>query len=359
MTPDPVTVALLSGAAGGVGGQLVKEAWKAVGSRWLATYFKDHAPKAQEKAQQNVAEFLTGLAVRVNRLADAIGSPPEMQRRLEAGLQDPDFSVVLKGAILSAARSSNRIKHTVLARAVAERLAAAPESTEALASSIAVEAIPRLSAVHLTLLRVAAIVYAIRPPGLPLPDEPPEGTDGYGTSPTERQALTGYPDWLRTALAVVPRGNEVKASDYTHLASSGCLIVERRVWLDIEDVLRPTGRRLLSLAAVGGYGERVRDFLGSDGEGRALTSLWEDGLRHVVLAPAGLLIGTAAHDVQSQSETPISWATAPAAFLAPPEHLEIWDGRDGLSRQFMDVLGREIQDLASRDVGFWRHFDRS
>ncbi len=358
MPPDALAVALLTGAAGGIGGQVVKEAWKAVGSGWLEGYFRDHAPKAQEQAQQNVAEFLAGLAVRVNRLADAIGPTAGMQQKVEAGLQDPDFSVVLKGAILSAARSSNKVKHNVLARAVAERLAAAPESTEALASSIAVEAIPRLSAVHLNLLRIAAIVYAIRPPGLPLPERP-EDTDDGGTTPAEKQALNAYPDWLRTALALVPRADEVRASDYTHLASSGCLIVERRVWLDIENVFRPTGGRWLSLAAAGGYGERVRDFLGSDEEGRALTSLWEDGLRHVILAPAGLLIGTAAHDVQSQSETPISWATAPAAFLAPPEQLEIWDGRGGIRREFMDVLEREIRDLASRDVGFWRHLDRS
>ncbi len=312
---DPVSL-ILAGAAGGLGGQVAKDAWSA-GKGWVARYLRGYAPAAQETAQQNVAQFLIGLANRVNRLEERVGKTAGAVERFEKALKDPDFAASLKSALLGAARTGSREKHETIARGIIERLTSVPESTEALASTLAIEAIPRLSSSQLNLLRVAALINAIRPAGLPLPDEPPDGLGDYETTAAEMEALTEYPEWVVANLSPLSP-DEFKTSDYTHLVSSGCLIFERRPWLDIEDVLTAQGKRQLTLASSRNYVGRLQELLWDTPGGTVLQRVWENGLRDMILTPAGLLIGTAAHDVRNGAETPVNWAMSKSALAGPP-----------------------------------------
>ena len=45
---EPLSIVAISAAVGGAAGKLVEKAWNS-GERWLASYFKDHHPEAQER----------------------------------------------------------------------------------------------------------------------------------------------------------------------------------------------------------------------------------------------------------------------------------------------------------------------
>jgi hypothetical protein len=166
---DPVTVALLSGALGGASGEAVRGIWEAAGRRWFDRYFTDHAPAAVAAGETNTIEFLSHLALRVESLESTAPAA------LKAGLSDPDFAQTLRAALLAAARTSDATKRSVLARAISERLAAGAESPEAAIATMAVAAVPTLGRRHLEILGTLAVLHAVRPEGLPLPQSPPEG----------------------------------------------------------------------------------------------------------------------------------------------------------------------------------------
>lgn len=144
----PLTLAVLGGAAGGVGSEAVRMMWDSVGRAWFERYFENHGRQAILAGRENTVAFLSGLALRIDHLERTLPS------KLEAALSDPDFSSTLRTALLAAVRTSNGLKHEALVRAVTERLTAEPESQQAVASNMAVHAIPNLSRDHLALLRV-------------------------------------------------------------------------------------------------------------------------------------------------------------------------------------------------------------
>ena len=65
---DPGSIAM-GAAIGGVAAKFVDKAWNQ-GEKWITDYFKDHEPKAVERAQQNSLEFLNELAKRVKTLEE-------------------------------------------------------------------------------------------------------------------------------------------------------------------------------------------------------------------------------------------------------------------------------------------------
>ena len=153
MVIDPFTASIIGGAAGGVAQELVQKSWS-YGETWLKTYFKDHNPQAQEKAQVNALDFLLKLGTRLQELESKVNDNSEIKKHMENALSDPDFSAILHNAMISSARTSSKEKHKLLAHIISERLQATQESLKAIISSMAVDVIPHLSAKHLQVLGI-------------------------------------------------------------------------------------------------------------------------------------------------------------------------------------------------------------
>lgn len=351
---DPITIALLSGAVGGGGGKLVETLWQATGQRWLTDYLKDHSEAARDSGNANTLEFLSQLSIRIGRLEDEITDPSEIGKQV---LRDPDFLASLKAALLAAARSPDQLKHDVLARAVAERMLATADSLQALAANIAVEQTPRLSSHHLQILALASVVYVLRPEGLPLPDKHPDGSEAWDVAEDEREILSRYPDWLKTAISFGMPDAIVSAADYAHLASCGCLVLERGIERDLFAILRPYRDRLLSQATVGPCNSRISDWLYGSDAGFALRQLWDHGMQQVSITPAGLLIGVAVYDFRSGESTSVDWKSNQLTKAPEVEDLSVWNGHT-IREEFLKVLDKEIKNRAERGVSPWRPLDR-
>lgn len=158
MTIDPYTVALSAGVATGVGQEIVKKAWK-TGEKWLNNYFKDHQQLAQDKARENSINFLIELGLRINKLENKIYDKSESKERMLKVLSDPDFSALLKDAIIASARTNSIEKHKLLAFILAEKLTTKPESLDSLLANKAVEIVPTISVTHLKLLAIITLIH--------------------------------------------------------------------------------------------------------------------------------------------------------------------------------------------------------
>jgi hypothetical protein len=136
------TVKLIITAAGGAAAkQLVESAYKS-GTAWLSSFFKDHQPKAIEKAERNSGEFLNRLSLKVDQL--------EQDHRvdraiIDRALEEPSFGALLQSALIGSAQTENGDKHDLLASIVASRLTADNESVLAVASQMAASAVAHCS----------------------------------------------------------------------------------------------------------------------------------------------------------------------------------------------------------------------
>lgn len=158
MTIDPYTVAISAGIATGVGQEIFQKAWK-IGEKWLNNYFKDHHQLAQNKAKENSINFLIELGLRVNKLENKINDDLESKERMLEVLSDPDFSALLKDAVIASARTNSIEKHKLLAFILAEKLTSKPDSLDSLLANKAVEIVPSLSVTHLKLLAIITLIH--------------------------------------------------------------------------------------------------------------------------------------------------------------------------------------------------------
>jgi hypothetical protein len=158
LTIDIYTVAISAGIATGVGQEIVQKAWK-TGEKWLNNYFKDHQQLAQDKAKENSINFLIELGLRVNKLEDRINDNPETKETMLQVLSDPDFSALLKDAIITSARTNSIEKHKLLAFILAEKLTKKPDSLDSLLANKAVEIVPSLSVTHLKMLAIITLIH--------------------------------------------------------------------------------------------------------------------------------------------------------------------------------------------------------
>ena len=160
---DPFSALALGAAIGGASGKLAEKAWDS-GEKWLKTFFDNHSEKVQLKARTNSLDFLTELAVRVKALEDQ----NEGNKKIIQETQDqPDFSILLQKAILTAAQTDNKNKQKVLAQLVAERLTVGQESVFALASKMACDSISFMTPGQISILAFLANIYRIRPAPFP------------------------------------------------------------------------------------------------------------------------------------------------------------------------------------------------
>jgi len=265
---DPLTLIAMGAAVGGAAGKFVEKAWD-VGEKWIASYYENHREKVQEQARKNSADFLNELAPRVKQLEE---HQQVSKETIESAQDHPDFSILLQKALLSAAQTDRKDKHQLLARLVAERLKASPESLLSLASKMACDAISYTNLSQLKILGLQAAIIHIKP-----------------TSPLPKEQFT---QWLVSMFAPFV-DLEIKPLDLMHLEGLSCVKTEALIGRDINQFLAGKNNNQFDPAP----------FFETD-VGKKLLTLWkEKTLKSVSLTSIGQIIGVYVFDMVTNSTT--------------------------------------------------------
>jgi hypothetical protein len=336
---EPISVILGAAAVGSLAGKITEKVVDYVGD-----LVRGQDKAAQEAAAQNAAKFLVKFSQTVERMEarESLLIAPS----IDAALSDPDVATTVRTAVVGAARTSNEQKQAALARSVVERLMATPESVEAVASNLAVESIPHLSAADLQLLGLAAVVYAIRPPYdiLLFSVDPEPQSEGWNP-------ITPYGRWLRSALETNSLDLNLGDLQWIHLAACSCIVYERKLRKDLGSTLLPNGVEILDPRGMIDLRYDLGIFVHQAPIGRDLNNLWEAGLQHCTLTPVGLLIGAAVHEARTGVRVEVPWNYNSRSRTFEVQDL-VWDG-DRISERFLEVLDRVVKDRAERRVGIW------
>jgi hypothetical protein len=257
---DPISIAL-GAVVGGTAGKVAGKAWDA-GERWLRERFGSHPEEIQGRARSNAAEFVDELSRRVQALEDARGSQRDL---IEATTRHPAFSALLQRSLINAAQTDQKSKHDLLAGLVAARLTSHSETTLALVSDLASDAILRATANQLKLMALACFLDEIRP--------------------LKRVAAKQYREWV--AVHLMPfAGFEFHDIDARHLVAIGCATYDRA-----------SGRGLIVLLETkGGVHCIGKSNLEDLPEVEELQFHWVEGLAGVFLTSVGSLVGGLAYD---------------------------------------------------------------
>jgi len=257
---DPLLLVALGAAVGGTAGKIAEKAWDS-GERWLRERFGSHSTEVQEQARANVAKFIEHLAARVKALED--GQRLDTKQLLETE-SHPQFSAVLQRTLLNAAQTEDAKKHDLLARLVAARLAVATETTLALASGLATDAIARSTGRQLTLMGLCCFLEDIRPRDpMPVPD---------------------YRRWLEIFLRRFT-DFEFKGFDARHLVAIGCATYDLGSERDLNLLFEMKGGTHC-------IGASFQDIIEVD----LLQFHWNEGLAGVSLTSVGSIVGGLAFD---------------------------------------------------------------
>ena len=200
VTPDLVVTALVSGAAGG----FVKETI-ASGSQWLRDRFAHHSEKAQKRARDNASDFLNELAPRIKKLEE---NSDFLKQKIESAMSQPDFSMLMQHALLSAAQTESKEKHILLAQVVSDRLRTDADTVLALTSQMACEAISHITSQQ---MRVLGLHYTLGHTRFPTSNAP--------TSPELLRMLRL--EWIEHTLAPY-KDLQFSRLDLMHLDALGC-----------------------------------------------------------------------------------------------------------------------------------------
>lgn len=273
---DPASIAL-GAAIGGAAGKFVDKAWN-LGEKWISSYFKDHAPKAIEKAQLNSLEFLSDLAKRVKNLEK---QGVQQKKIIEDSLNHPDFSVLLQKAMMSSAQTEDKQKHELLARLVSDRLTKDSDSLFTLTNQTACDAIPRINANQMKILGLLATVFFIRPTPFP------------PTNKSQQEMEDWWSEWLEEKLSYC-QDIHPNLMDYLHLASLSCT-----KW---EPVLERELEELINFPKNSGIKFNYTAFSQTE-VGQKMLQLWESGLGGALPTTIGILIGIYVSDMLLNTET--------------------------------------------------------
>ncbi len=282
---DPLLTTTLAGAVGGAAAKLIEKGWDS-GQKWLATYFKDHLPQAQETAKTNALDFLNELARRIHEVEESVRNTPDARKQIEEALADPDFSAMFKQALLASGRTNSEEKHKLLARIISERLLKDQNSMVALAGNLACDAIPYLSPKHLKYLGVMTLIYGTRPSPFP-PHIPTETFHDWWTN------------WLIANITPVMPAEVMTQIDYSHLVSVSCITYEYIGKRKLNKVLSPPENS--------GFQWDYDRFVNETQIGKKLAEVWESGMSKAVPTSAGRIIGIYIHDLIIGMKTVIQW----------------------------------------------------
>jgi len=273
---EPLSIIAISAAVGGVAGKFVDKAWE-LGEKWLASYFKDYAPKATEKAKENSLDFLSQLAVRIKALEER---GEQNKKLIEDSLNHPDFSVLLQKAIISSAQMDDKQKHELLARLVSDRLTKGSESLFALSSKLACDAVPMLNVRQMKILGLLTNLILVRPRPFPPPEIPKEIFNIW------------FIQWLTQRLHVY-QDLSFQYMDLLHLESLSCI----RVSIGSRNL-----EKVLSPAKETGFSFDYKAFCETE-LGKKVEELWKAGLRNAIPTTVGQVIGIYASDMLTNTTT--------------------------------------------------------
>jgi hypothetical protein len=281
---EPLSIVAISATVGGVAGRFAEKAW-GLGERWLSEYLRGHAPKAQEKGQQNALDFLSELAQRVKKLEQ---QRERYGRSIEDSLGDPSFSVLLQKAMISSAETSDKQRHELLARLVSDRLTTQSESPFALSSKLACDALSALNVRQLKILGVLANLFFLRPIGFPPPNLPKEMLNII------------FQDWLTRRLRFY-EDLTFTYLDLLHLESFSCVKWDPIVSRDLQ--------KLFAYPKESGFSFDYEAFSATE-VGKRITQLWKTGLEHALPTTVGQLIGIYVSDMLTSTTTSLEgWWT--------------------------------------------------
>jgi len=280
---EPLSIAIISGAAGGVAGVFSKEVWD-LGKNWINSYFKDHAPKAIAKAEQNSLDFLVQLAQRVKTLEE---QGEQYREIITESLNQPDFSALLQKAWMSSAQTEDKQKHELLARLVADRLTKETESMFALASKKACDAVSMLTINQMKILGLLILKDYLQPSPFP-PD-----------NMSQKEFNKWYVKYLVENMKVY-QDLTITHLDLVHLEALSCVSISG---ISVRGHLR----HMLSLKKGSGITFDIQLFTSTE-VGKKMEKLWESHLNGVSPTSSGQLIGIYVSDMLHNTTTSLeSW----------------------------------------------------
>ena len=213
---DPISTIIIAGAAAGGAQKLVEKAWES-GEKWLATRFKDHYPRAVEKAKDNSKDFLNKLAVKVAQLEEQQQVDRAM---IDRALEEPGFGVILQEALIASSQTESQEKHELLAKLVAMKLDAPQESLRSVVAPLACEAVTHVTPNQLKIIGIQTVLTLINP--------------SFNESRVQGEAdfLNGCGSWLAARLA--PFADvQIRRIDLMHLESLSCAKLASWTWENI------------------------------------------------------------------------------------------------------------------------------
>jgi hypothetical protein len=255
---DGLTLAtLVGGALGGAAGNLLSDGakraapviWRGL-SGAVQEAMQRALPQARQRFEENAAGFVAALADETAPADD----PDAAERRAETiarQLEDPDVAVAVADALRAAGRSSEPDRHRALAKVVAARLDAPPDSGRAAAANLAVRAMETLGASTCASSpcspsRTTSGRPNPSPPTTPASPSGPaarsapgraarpparrssrgRGAQQRGSAPSTRRRRVRAPPRRAAAARARTRGRpaEIPESVTTHLLASACLI---------------------------------------------------------------------------------------------------------------------------------------
>ncbi|HOD83758.1 MAG: hypothetical protein BWX88_01252 [Planctomycetes bacterium ADurb.Bin126] len=263
---EPLSLIAVAAAVGGAAGKFVEKAWES-GEKWIKTYFADHRPKAIAQANANSASFLQELAQRIKALEDgASASKPQ----IESAQDHPEFSVALQRAVLTAAQTEDPEKHQLLARVLADRLAAKPEGMRAMAAKLAIDAIGLMTPGQLRLLGLVAEIRYIRP-----------------MTPLQADTFREWFDRRFSPYVEVSFNN----LDLLHLEALSCLRSIPFISRDLRTILKEK------------VPFEIEPVILEGPPGSIVMALWNRGLQSVDLTSVGQLLGVYVSDLLTGTTT--------------------------------------------------------
>ena len=262
---DPITIAVLAGAAaGGAAGKFTEIAIES-GKNWIGKYFNNHQPKAQEKAEQNGFDFLIELGTRIKALEECNAVT---QEKIEKIQEDPDFSAALQKALISSAQTENKEKHQVLAEILSQRLTVESESLVALTSKMALDVVSFLTPHQLNILKLTSLIYSIGPQNT---------LDPFSYETYLINTFTPYFDI------------KISSLDLMHLESLSCLKRNPMIGKDLRGIL--TNKNFGTSLSFGFYETE---------EYKKLESIWQRKLEHIELTSVGTLIAISVFNLSTE-----------------------------------------------------------
>ena len=202
---DPISTIIIAGAVGGAAGKVTEMVCE-IGGKWLATRYKDHYPRAVEKAKDNSTDFVNKFAEKLARLEER----QEVDREIiDRALEEPSFGVILQKALIGSSQTESQEKHELLAELVATKLAAPQESLRSVVAPVACEAVTHLTHNQLKILGIQTVLTLINP------------SFNESRVQTEAAFLKRCEDWLTARLA--PFADvQIRRIDLMHLESLSC-----------------------------------------------------------------------------------------------------------------------------------------